>query len=107
MRGHRFQNSQLLKGKRYHRKLLTTTVKKIDPHLMTEFNLDQAGDRKKVEREMRHLIAHQECLLYQKRDEIFGILSKYKYLEKTTWKKKPLEILFSVIQSHSSKFKST
>lgn len=57
-----------MKGKRYQRELLTITVKKIDPQLMTEFNLDQAVDRKKVEREVRHLIAHQECLLYQKRD---------------------------------------
>lgn len=78
-----------MKGKRYQRKLLTIAAKKIDPHLMTEFNLDQAVDKKKVEREMRHLIAHQECLLYQKRDEIFGILLKYKYLEKTMWKKPP------------------
>lgn len=56
------------KGQETQRILLIITVKKIDSHLMTELNFDQAVDRKKVEREMRCLIAHQECLLYQNKE---------------------------------------
>lgn len=59
-----------MKGKGYPEKLLTTTVKKTDPHLMIEFRLEQAVGRKKEERKIRSLIAHQECLSYQNKERL-------------------------------------